>query len=57
NSFKAIVKKPEGEDQVIHKTSFYLVGPDGTVLKDYDGVQKVPYDDILSDVRAAEELK
>lgn len=57
NSFKSIVKKPEGEDQVIHQTSFYLVGPDGKVLKDYDGVQKVPYDDILSDVRAAEELK
>ncbi|RDY88944.1 SCO family protein [Bacillus amyloliquefaciens] len=57
NSFKAIVKKPEGEDQVIHKTSFYLVGPEGKVLKDYDGVQKVPYDDILSDVKAAEELK
>ncbi len=57
NSFKAIVNKPKGEDQVIHKTSFYLVGPDGKVLKDYDGVQKVPYDDILSDVKAAEELK
>lgn len=57
NSFKAIVKKPEGEDQVIHQTSFYLVGPDGKVLKDYNGMQNIPYDDILADVKAAETLK
>ncbi|WP_340639452.1 SCO family protein [Bacillus atrophaeus] len=57
NSFKSIVKKPEGEDQVIHQTSFYLVGPDGKVLKDYNGVENTPYEDIIADVRAAEKLK
>ncbi|MEC1902812.1 SCO family protein [Bacillus atrophaeus] len=57
NSFKSIVKKPEGEDQVIHQTSFYLVGPDGKVLKDYNGVENTPYEDIIADVKAAEKLK
>ncbi|AFQ58121.1 Assembly factor BSco of the Cu(A) site ofcytochrome [Bacillus subtilis QB928] len=56
-SFKAIVKKPEGEDQVIHQSSFYLVGPDGKVLKDYNGVENTPYDDIISDVKSASTLK
>lgn len=57
DSFKAIVKKPEGQDQVIHQSSFYLVGPDGKVLKDYNGVENTPYDDIIADVKAASKLK
>lgn len=56
-SFKAIVKKPEGEDQVIHYSTFYLVGPDGKVLKDYNGVENTPYGDIIDDVKTASVLK
>uniref|UniRef100_UPI001C2FBE1F SCO family protein n=1 Tax=Bacillus sp. GbtcB13 TaxID=2824758 RepID=UPI001C2FBE1F len=41
-SFKANVKKPEDEDQVIHQSSFYLVDPNGKVDKDYDGAKNTP---------------
>lgn len=42
---------------MIHQSSFYLVGPDGKVLKDYNGVENTPYDDIISDVKSASTLK
>ncbi|AYQ18811.1 SCO family protein [Bacillus paralicheniformis] len=53
-SFKAIVKKPEDEDQVIHQSSFYLVDQNGKVVKDYDGAKKTPYDEIIADIKTLE---
>ena len=50
-SFKTIVKKPEDEDQVIHQSLFFLVNQDGKVMKNYDGVQNTPYDDIIKDIK------
>ncbi len=50
-SFKTIVKKPENDDQVIHGTSFYLVGPDGKIVQTYNGVQDVPYETILEHIK------
>jgi protein SCO1 len=50
-SFKALVKKPQEGDQVIHGTDFYLVGPDGKVLKYYTGLNEIPYEEILSDIK------
>ena len=52
-SFKAPVQKTEGNDQVTHGTSFYLVGKDGNVLKKYRGDTDVPYDQIIEDVKTA----
>ncbi|MGP4076145.1 SCO family protein [Halobacillus sp. K22] len=52
-SFKAAVQKTEGNDQVTHGTSFYLVGKDGTVLKKYRGDTDVPYDQIIKDIKTA----
>ncbi|WP_445614274.1 SCO family protein [Geobacillus sp. YF-1] len=49
-SFKTIVQKPANDDQVVHGTSFYLVGPDGKVVQTYNGVQDVPYDTILEHI-------
>ncbi|OKO94116.1 SCO family protein [Geobacillus proteiniphilus] len=49
-SFKTIVQKPANDDQVIHGTSFYLVGPDGKVAQTYNGVENVPYDTILEHI-------
>lgn len=51
NSFKATVLKPEGEEQVTHGTSFYLIGKEGKVMKKYSGYQDVPYDQIVNDVK------
>ena len=53
-SFKAIVKKPEDEDQVIHQSSFYLVDQNGKVVKDYDGARNTPYDEIIADIKTLE---
>ncbi|MFZ0475542.1 MAG: SCO family protein [Halobacillus sp.] len=52
-SFNAPVQKTEGNDQVTHGTSFYLVGKDGNVLKKYRGDTDVPYDQIIEDVKTA----
>lgn len=51
DSFKQIVQKPKSEDQVIHQTLFYLVDQNGTVVKDYSGVEKTPYDQIIEDMK------
>ncbi|WP_324249240.1 SCO family protein [Bacillus paralicheniformis] len=53
-SFKAIVKKPEDEDQVIHQSSFYLVDQNGKVVKDYDGAKNTPYGEIIADIKTLE---
>ncbi|MEH7381880.1 SCO family protein [Bacillus sp. JJ1533] len=51
DSFKALVAKPEGEDQVIHVIKFYLVDQNGTVLKEYNGVENTPYEEIIEDIK------
>ncbi|EIJ78560.1 Cu2+-binding oxygen sensor protein [Bacillus methanolicus PB1] len=52
DNFKALVKKPEQGDQVIHGTSFYLIDKNGNVMKEYSGLNEVPYDEIISDIKA-----
>ncbi|PAE37026.1 LPS translocon maturation chaperone LptM [Bacillus sp. 7884-1] len=51
-TFKTLVKKPQEGDQVIHQTYFFLVGPDEKVKKIYDGYKEVPYDEMISDIKA-----
>ncbi|WP_026021912.1 SCO family protein [Bacillus timonensis] len=51
DSFKALVAKPEGQDQVIHVIKFYLVDQNGTVLKEYNGVEDTPYEEIIEDIK------
>lgn len=50
-NFHEHVLKPDGDDQVLHGTSFYLVDKTGTIVKDYEGVSNVPYDEIINDVK------
>lgn len=55
DNFKTIVAPPpEGSNQVTHGTSFYLIDEDGTILKDYAGVDsgdnQFPLEEIVSDV-------
>lgn len=50
DSFKTLVKKIDGEDQVTHGSSFLLVDQKGTVVKAYSGVSDVPKDEIAVDM-------
>lgn len=51
-SFKSMLQEPpEGTDQVTHGTSFYLVDPDGNVIKSYNGVQRDSMDEIFEDLK------
>ncbi|MFC5735549.1 SCO family protein [Cytobacillus gottheilii] len=52
DSFKTVVVKDNQSDQVNHGTSFYLVNKEGTVVKNYSGVQNVPFDQIVSDIKS-----
>ncbi|XJZ25863.1 SCO family protein [Bacillota bacterium Lsc_1132] len=52
NNFKTLVKKPQEGDQVIHGTDFYLVGSDGKIKKYYDGFKNIPFNEIISDIKA-----
>lgn len=51
-NYKALVKKPEEGNQVIHGTSIYLVDQDGNIKKSYNGFKEVPYDEIINDIKA-----
>lgn len=50
NNFKVPARKPENDDQVIHGTYFYLVDKNGTVMKDYNGINP-PAEEIIADAK------
>jgi len=51
-SFKSIVAEPpEGSDQVTHGTSFFLVNPEGEVIKNYNGLESSSMDTIVHDLK------
>ncbi|SFD44880.1 protein SCO1/2 [Lentibacillus persicus] len=53
SSFKSLVEQPpEGSDQVMHGTSFFLVNPEGKVIKRYSGVESEEVDNIIQDLKA-----
>lgn len=50
--FKSLVQAPgDGEDQVLHGTSFFLVSPEGEVVKSYNGVEIDNMDVIMDDLK------
>jgi protein SCO1/2 len=50
-SFRALTKKPEyGDDQVMHDIRFFLVDPDGEVIKGYEGVSRDGIEEIMRDM-------
>lgn len=49
-SFKTLVKDDPNSNQVIHGVSFYLVDQNGVVVKNYNGAQDVPKEEIVIDV-------
>lgn len=55
-SFRAPLKEPEtGSDQVMHDTRFFLITPEGEIVKGYDGVKTDSIDDILQDLKLLED--
>ncbi|MFC2950268.1 SCO family protein [Virgibacillus sediminis] len=52
-SFRSLVVEAQpGTDQVTHGTKFFLINPDGEVIKQYDGVSKSEMDVIIEDLKA-----
>ncbi|MHA6252040.1 SCO family protein [Oceanobacillus sp. CAU 1775] len=55
-TFKSLLAEaPEGTDQVTHGVSFFLVNPEGTVIKNYDGVRSASMETIMNDLRKLNE--
>lgn len=56
-SFRAMLKAPQksSDDQVMHDTRFFLVDPEGNIVKGYDGVPNSTIDEIISDLQVLEE--
>lgn len=55
-SFKSILAEaPEGTDQVTHGIRFYLINPDGKVIKNYDGTDAANMDTIMNDLKKVTE--
>ncbi|MFS0687846.1 SCO family protein [Sporosarcina sp. 179-K 8C2 HS] len=52
SSFKTFVSKTPGVDQVTHGVAFSLVNKDGVSVKTYNGAEDVPYEEIVSDMKA-----
>jgi len=51
-SFKTLVADIPDSDQVMHATYFSLVNQKGEVVKTYDGMTDVPFDEIVKDMKA-----
>jgi len=55
-SFKSLVKAIEGDDQVMHANTFYLVDEQGIAVKNYTGYSQtedgVPFDTIAVDMES-----
>ncbi|MRG85580.1 redoxin domain-containing protein [Salinibacillus xinjiangensis] len=54
DSFKTLVSKVEGEDQVAHGTSFYLINPEGQAIKKYPGLKASSSQSIIEDIKKLE---
>ncbi|MEI3604396.1 SCO family protein [Pseudogracilibacillus sp. SE30717A] len=54
-SFRAPLKEPENGDQVLHDTRFFLVSPEGKVVKGYDGIDSRSSEDIIEDLTKLQE--
>lgn len=51
-SFMApVVEAPEGDDQVTHGINFYLIDPEGKVIKNYKGTDTKELDNLVNDLK------
>ena len=55
-SFRAPLKEPAyGSDQVTHDVRFFLVDPEGNIVKGYKGIEKETIDTLLDDIITLDE--
>ncbi len=51
-SFQSLVQEPlPGDDQVTHGTSFFLVNPEGKIIKRYSGIESDELDVMIDDLK------
>ncbi|MFZ3579675.1 SCO family protein [Virgibacillus sp. DJP39] len=50
-SFKSAVEKVPDTDQFMHGTSFFLVSPEGNVIKRYSGTKAADMEQIVEDIK------
>ncbi len=51
-SFRSMLQEPlPGDDQVTHGTRFFLINPQGEVIKNYDGMNGKVVDEIINDLK------
>ncbi|MCP8616028.1 SCO family protein [Salirhabdus salicampi] len=51
DSFKTLVSKVDGHDQVNHGTSFFIVTPDGKAIKRYKGTDASSMQTLMADLK------
>ncbi len=49
-SFNTVAKKLRGSEDVVHDVKYFLVDPNGTTVKSYDGYNDVPIEEIVKDL-------
>jgi len=55
-SFRAMLKEPDrGSDQVMHDTRFFLIDPEGNIVKGYDGIKSSSIDEVINDIKILEQ--
>ncbi|MGY4689505.1 SCO family protein [Salibacterium sp. K-3] len=50
SSFRSVVNQDTGDDNIVHATSFFLIDPEGNVIRKYDGLEN-DTEPILKDVQ------
>lgn len=51
NSFRSELQENPGSDQITHGVRFFLVNPDGEVIKNYYGIDRMEIDAIIDDLK------
>ncbi|PKR78462.1 cytochrome c oxidase assembly protein [Halalkalibacillus sediminis] len=51
NSFKALVSKVDGQEQVNHGTQFFIVNPDGEMINSFSGTSDEEMDNIIDHLK------
>src|SRR5699024_7749731 len=50
-TFRSPLQEPYEDDQVVHGTRFFLVNPDGKLIKNYGGLETESMDEIIEDLK------
>lgn len=51
DKFQTIIVKPTSSNQVLHGTNFYLIDPQGAIVKEYNYVNSSYADELIKEIR------